>query len=187
MSSTPLTPPPQPGSAADAAAPPAPRESVSQRLRNLPPLVKVAFVVVLVVIAEVWYVFSGRVTTDDAQVDCHITAVAPQVPGYVVKLFINDNTPVKEGEVMVQIDPRTYEAEVAQAKASLDVAEAQANSAKLQIGLTRETTTNSTSGATAQKESDAADYASSQAQLEQIRDCQPATRRGQCGCQAGYE
>jgi membrane fusion protein, multidrug efflux system len=37
----------------------------------------------------------------------------------------------------------------------------------LQIGLTRETTTHSTSGAAAQKESDAADYASSQAQLEQ--------------------
>jgi membrane fusion protein, multidrug efflux system len=167
MSSTPLTPPPQPGSATDAATPPAPRESVAQRLRNVHPLVKAVFVVVLVVIAVVWYVFSGRVTTDDAQVDCHITAVAPQVPGYVVQLFINDNTPVKEGDVMVQIDPRTYEAEVAQAKASLDVAEAQANSAKLQIGLTRETTTNSTSGATAQKDSDAADYTSSQAQLEQ--------------------
>jgi membrane fusion protein, multidrug efflux system len=167
MSSTPLTPPPQPGGGADHANPPTPRESVAQRLRNLPPVVKVAPVVVFLVIAVVWYVFSGRVTTDDAQVDCHITAVAPQVPGYVVQLFINDNTPVKEGDVMVQIDPRTYEAEVAQAKASLDVAEAQANSAKLQIGLTRETTTNSTSGATAQKESDAADYASSQAQLEQ--------------------
>jgi membrane fusion protein (multidrug efflux system) len=93
--------------------------------------------------------------------------MAPQVPGYVVQLLINDNTPVKEGDTLVQIDSRPYEAEVAQAKASLDVAEAQANSAQLQIGLTRETTTNSTSGATAQKESDAADYTSSQAQLEQ--------------------
>ena len=54
----------------------------------------------------------------------------------------------------MQIDPRTYEAEVAQAKANLEFAEAQANSAELQIGLTRETTTHSTSGAVAQKESD---------------------------------
>jgi membrane fusion protein (multidrug efflux system) len=83
------------------------------------------------------------------------------------KLFINDNTEVKEGDVLVQIDPRTYQAEVEQARANLDFAEAQANSAKLQIGLTRETTTSSTNGATAQKASDAADYASSQAQLEQ--------------------
>jgi membrane fusion protein, multidrug efflux system len=129
--------------------------------------VKGVFVAVIVLIAVAWYVFTGRVTTDDAQVDCHITAVAPQVPGYVVSLLINDNTAVKEGDVLVQIDPRTYQAEVDQAKANLDFAEAQANSAKIQIGLTRETTTNSTNGASAQKDSDAADYVSSQAQLEQ--------------------
>jgi len=129
--------------------------------------VKGAVVAVLILLGVVWYVLAGRVRTDDAQVDCHITAVAPQVPGYVVKLFINDNTRVKEGDVLVQIDPRTYQAEVEEAKANLDFAEAQANSAKLQIGLTRQTTTSSTTGASAQKESDAAEYASSQAQLEQ--------------------
>jgi len=122
---------------------------------------------VLILLAVAWYIITGRVSTDDAQVDCHITAVAPQVPGYVVQLLINDNTPVKEGDLLVQIDARPYEAEVEQAKANLDFAEAQANSAKLQITLTRETTTHNTGGATAQKESDAADYASSQAQLEQ--------------------
>jgi membrane fusion protein (multidrug efflux system) len=130
-------------------------------------LVKGTFIVLLIVLAVAIYIFSGRVTTDDAQVDAHITAVAPQVPGYAIKLFINDNTPVQEGDLLVQIDPRTYQAEVDQAKANLDVAEAQANSAELQIGLTRQTTTNSTNGASAQKDSDAADYASSQAQLEQ--------------------
>src|ERR1700735_1085872 len=168
MSSTPSTPTPQPSAAADA-TPQAPQAAFSLRrwFRNLNPFVKGAFVAILVLLAVVWYVFTGRVSTDDAQVDCHITAVAPQVPGYVVQLLINDNTPVKEGDVLVQIDPRTYEAEVEQAKANLDFAEAQANSAKIQMGLTRETTTHSTSGAVAQKESDSADYASSQAQLEQ--------------------
>jgi membrane fusion protein, multidrug efflux system len=170
MSSSPSTPP-QGSVSANATASSAPPEhksiSLSQHLRNMNPLVKASFFLLLILVAIAWYLYSGRVTTDDAQVDCHITAVAPQVPGYVVKLFFNDNTPVKAGDVLLQIDPRPYEAEVDQAKASLAVAEAQANSAKLQIGLTRETTTNSTSSATAQKESDAADYASSQAQLEQ--------------------
>jgi membrane fusion protein, multidrug efflux system len=151
--STPATPPPTP--------------SWRERIRNLSPLAKGVIVAVVVLIAVAWYVLSGRVTTDDAQVDCHITAVAPQVPGYVVQLLINDNTPVKEGDLLVQIDPREYQAEVEQAKANLDFAEAQANSAKLQIGLTRETTTNGTNGASAQKQSDAADYTMSQAQLEQ--------------------
>jgi|HubBroStandDraft_4_1064222.scaffolds.fasta_scaffold11297_2 membrane fusion protein (multidrug efflux system) len=182
MSSSSPTPP-QPDSAATAASPPAaaaqpatppsppalpaPAHSWRERIRNLNPVVKGAIVAVLVLLAVALYILSGRVTTDDAQVDCHITAVAPQVPGYVVQLLINDNTPVKEGDLLVQIDPREYEAEVEQAKANLDFAEAQANSAKIQIGLTRETTTNGTNGATAQKESDSADYAMSQAQLEQ--------------------
>lgn len=169
MSSTPPIPPAQtPPSGATAATPPAqPAVPWFERIRQLNPLVKFSIVVVAILVAVLVYVYTGRVTTDDAQVDCHITAVAPQVPGYVVQLFINDNTAVKQGEVLLQIDPRPYEAEVDQAKAALDVAEAQANSAKLQIGLTRETTTNGTSGAAAQKDSDAADYASSQAQLEQ--------------------
>ncbi len=161
MSSTPTAPttPPTSTAATDAtpraseAAPPAPAASTSFRqwLRNLSPAAKGAFVVVLILLAVAWYIITGRVSTDDAQVDCHITAVAPQVPGYVVQLFINDNTPVKEGDPMVQIDARPYEAEVEQAKANLDFAEAQANSAKLQITLTRETTTHNTGGATLRK------------------------------------
>jgi membrane fusion protein, multidrug efflux system len=170
-SSTPSVPasPAEPASATPRASSPAPSkfESWSQLLRDLNPFVKAALVVLLILVAVAWYVFSGRVTTDDAQVDAHITAIAPQVPGYVVKLIINDNMAVQEGDLLVQIDPRTYQAEVDQAMANLDVAQAQANSAKMQIGLTRATTTHSTTGASAQKESDAADYASSQAQLEQ--------------------
>ena len=173
MSSNPAPPTTPPTSTAvpEAApqAPQAPPASTSARqwLRNLRPITKGACVAVLILLAVAWYIFAGRVSTDDAQVDCHITAVAPQVPGYVVQLLINDNTPVKQGDLLVQIDARPYEAEVEQAKANLDFAEAQANSAKLQITLTRETTTHNTGGATAQKESDAADYASSQVQLEQ--------------------
>jgi membrane fusion protein, multidrug efflux system len=170
VSSAPVTPTPDTSTVAADATPQAPPPAAAtwhERLRNLNPLIKVGFVAVLILIGLAWSVFAGRVTTDDAQVDCHITAVAPQVPGYVVSLFINDNTQVREGDVLVQIDPRTYQAEVEQARANLDFAEAQANSAKIQIGLTRETTTNSTNGASAQKDSDAADYLSSQAQLEQ--------------------
>ncbi|MGA7920339.1 MAG: HlyD family secretion protein [Candidatus Acidiferrales bacterium] len=168
MSSTSTTPtPPPPSATAGDPAVPQTRFSTRQWIRNLHPYVKGVFVVALIVIAVAWYVLTGSVTTDDAQVDCHITAMAPQVSGYVVKLLINDNTPVKEGDLLVQIDPREYQAEVEQAEANLDFAEAQANSAKIQIGLTRETTTKSTQGASAQKDSDAADYASSQSQLEQ--------------------
>jgi membrane fusion protein (multidrug efflux system) len=167
MSSTPLTP-----STNAAAAGPEPteislRRTVLDWFRSVGPVARITLLALIITALVALYFYMGRVTTDDAQVDAHITTVAPQVPGYVVQLQINDNTPVKEGDLLLQIDPRTYEAEVEQAKAMLAVAEAQAGSAKLQIRLTRETTFNGTSGATAQKESDAADFASSQAQLEQ--------------------
>lgn len=135
--------------------------------RELRAAAKLAILGLLIVLAIVIYVYTGRVTTDDAQVDAHITTMAPQVPGYVVQLMINDNTPVKENDVLVQIDKRPYEAEVAQARALLDAAEAAANSAKMQIRLTRDTTVNNTGSASAQKESDTADLASSQAIAEQ--------------------
>jgi membrane fusion protein, multidrug efflux system len=138
-----------------------------ERLRNASTLTKGILAGLLIVAIAAWVYFAGQVSTSDAQLDCHITTLAPQVPGYVVELKINDNTPVEEGEVLVQIDPREYKARVDEAKSALLFAQAAADSAQLQIPLTRETTTHSTGGAAAQKDSDAADYATSQAQLEQ--------------------
>ena len=110
---------------------------------------------------------SSDVSTDDAQIDAHITAVSSQVSGYVIKLHVDDNVPVREGDVLVQIDPREYQARVGQAVAALHFAEAEASSARLQIGLTRDTTTHDTGSAAAQRESDAANFLSAQVQLKQ--------------------
>jgi len=172
--STPITPttpaaPPDPPP-----VPPRPAEeplsftaSAGKALRGLPRWAKFTLIGPLVLVLIGFYVWMGHVETDDAQVDAHITAVASQVSGYVVALTIDDNIPVKEGDVLVQIDPREYKAQVDQAKAALDLAEAEAQSAQLSIGLTRGTTTHSTGSAAAQQQSDAADYAKAQAQLQQ--------------------
>ena len=158
-----------PVAAPTAGAPPPQISSppIIQRLRNTSPLTKGILTAVLILLIAAWFYFAGQVSTSDAQLDCHITTIAPQVPGYVVELKIDDNTPVKYGEVLIQIDPREYRARVDEAKAALLFAQAAADSAELQIPLTRETTVHSTGGAAAQKESDAADFATSQTQLEQ--------------------
>jgi membrane fusion protein, multidrug efflux system len=168
MSSTP-TPPAPPPESSPASAPettPSFLATVSKAIRELPRLGKIALIALLLILLVGWYIWMGQVTTEDAQVDAHITAVASQVSGYVVALPINDNVDVKAGDVLAQIDPREYKAEVDQAKASFDLAEAEANAAKLQIGLTRGTTTHSTGGAVAQSQSDTADYSMAQTQLE---------------------
>ena len=148
------------------AAPAVSTVSLQDRVRHLPRWTKYVAAVVAVVLLIALYRWLGWVSTDDAEVDAHITAVASQVSGYAVQLMINDNVEVKEGDLLVQIDPREYRAQVDQAKAALELAQAEAQSAKLQIGLTQGTTTHSTGGAEAQRESDAADYTSAQAQLE---------------------
>jgi membrane fusion protein (multidrug efflux system) len=140
--------------------------TAAKSIRELPRLVKLGMFALLVVLVACLYIWMGRVSTDDAQVDAHITAVASQVSGYVISLNINDNLDVKQDDVLVQIDPREYQAEVDQAEASLDLVQAEARSAELQIGLTRATTTHSVGSAAAQLASDAADYTLSQAQLE---------------------
>jgi membrane fusion protein (multidrug efflux system) len=140
--------------------------TVTDSIRNIPRLVKFSLAALFLAVLIGWFIWMGRVSTDDAEVDAHITAVASQVSGYVVAISIDDNVSVKESDVLLQIDPREYKAELDQAKASLDLAEEQARSAELQIGLTRDTTTRSTGGAAAQLESDTADYTVSQAQLE---------------------
>jgi membrane fusion protein, multidrug efflux system len=162
----PSTPTPAPPVPAIQPATTASNVSLQDRVRQLPRWTKYLAAVVAVILLIAFYRWLGWVSTDDAQVDAHITAVASQVSGYVVQLGINDNVEVKEGDLTVQVDPREYQAEVDQAKAALELAQAEADSAKLQIGMTQGTTIHSTGGAQAQRESDAADYVSAQAQLE---------------------
>src|SRR5580704_18083665 len=149
--------------------------SLQDRVRHLPLWSKYLAAAVAAILLIGLYIWLGWVTTDDAEVDSHITAVASQVSGYVVQLMINDNVEVKEGDLLVQVDPREYRAQVDQAKAALELAHAEAQSAKLQVGLTRGTTTHSTGGAQAQQESDAADYTSAQGQLERSATAKQAT------------
>jgi membrane fusion protein (multidrug efflux system) len=162
----PVVPPEQPAPAQPAGESTSFVSSLRERLLSVPRWVKLSGPVLVLVLIIAWFIWAGRVSTDDAQVDAHVTAMASQVSGYVVGLMINDNVDVKSGDVLVQIDPREYQAQVDQARAALDFAEAESQSSQLQIGLTRGTTTHNTGGASAQRESDAADYTMAQAQLE---------------------
>jgi len=139
----------------------------------LPPMQRLVWLTVglvaitAAVLGAVWFVYRDKVTTSDAQVDAHLTTISPKISGYVANLTIDDNTRVNEGDTLVRIDPRDSQAVVDQATAALALATAEAESAKLKVGLTRETTLHETSGAIAQQEADGATLARSRAQLEQ--------------------
>lgn len=90
--------------------------------------------------AAVWYRSARRVTTDDAYVEGTIAPVSAKVTGHVVELLVRDNQAVKRGELLLRIDPRDFEARVAQARAALGVAEANLKAALSEVPLARDTT-----------------------------------------------
>lgn len=63
-------------------------------------------------------------STDDAFVEGRIISIAPRVSGPVTNLLIDDNQPVKKGELLLEIDPNDYRVALDQAKAKLAEAEA---------------------------------------------------------------
>jgi len=125
--------------------------------------------VVLAAIVTLFVYFHNRETTDDAQVDGHITPMASKVYGRVAQVLVEDNQPVKAGQVLVKIDPRDYQAALNQAKASLMLAESEARSAGVDVPRTRENVASGNSSADAQLLGAQADLAKAQATYEQAQ------------------
>jgi len=104
----------------------------------------------------VWRYLSGYESTDDAQVDAHLYPVSARIRGHVIRVNVDDNEYVKEGTVLVEIDPVDYQVAVEQAKADLATAEAAAESLHIDVPITTTTTSS-------QLESSAADVEKSRA------------------------
>src|SRR6266700_3076127 len=124
---------------------------------------------VLAAISGLYLYFHNRETTDDAQVDGHITPMASKVYGRVAQVLVDDNQAVKAGQVLVKIDPRDYQAAVDQAKAALALAESEARSAGVDVPRTRENVASGTSSADAQLMGAQADSAKAQATYDQAQ------------------
>lgn len=71
-----------------------------------------------------------RPRTDDAVVTANIVGIAPHVSGPIIELPIVDNQEVAEGALLFLIDPRPYEAALAQAKADLLLAQSEIDAIK---------------------------------------------------------
>jgi len=105
-------------------------------------------VLVLIVVLVVWlWLTGGRESTDDAQVDAHVTQIAARVGGSVLRVPVNDNQEVEAGAVLVQIDPRDYEVAIERARAELADAQAAASAAQSNVPITSTTATGNVSTA----------------------------------------
>jgi membrane fusion protein (multidrug efflux system) len=104
-----------------AAVPPAPKT----RRKRISWLV----VGVLVLLLGIWGVrrylyYRHHVSTDNAQVDGHITPIAPRVSAFISKVLVDDNQHVNAGDTLVILDDRDLRVKLEEAEAELRAAEA---------------------------------------------------------------
>ena len=108
-------------------------------------LIAGAIVVVLVVIGVWMWLSAGHESTDDAQIEGHVTQMAGRVGGTVLRVPVNDNQVVEAGTVLVEIDPRDYQVALEKAKAELADAEASAVAAQSNVPIASTTASSNVS------------------------------------------
>ncbi|MCA7951601.1 HlyD family secretion protein [Burkholderia seminalis] len=103
------------------------------------PLIILGVVLCVLLVAALvwWFATRNQESTDDAYTDGNAVAVAPHVSGYVTRLAVDDNTFVRRGDVLVEIDPRDYRAQVDAAQAQLGLAQAQLDASRVQLDIAR--------------------------------------------------
>jgi membrane fusion protein (multidrug efflux system) len=126
-------------------------------------------VVLIAAILGLFLYYHNRESTDDAQIDGHITPIASKIYGKVANVLVDDNQAVKAGQALVKIDPRDYQAAVDQAKGALALAEGEARSAGVDVPRTAENVASGNSSADAQLLGALADVAKAQATYEQAQ------------------
>ncbi|MEM9252808.1 MAG: HlyD family secretion protein, partial [Planctomycetota bacterium] len=126
MSDSSTRPSPTPESPAPASATP--------RLRMTPGrwlLVIIACIVALLIFYATIDHFAPH--TSDAYLQAYVIQVAPQVDGRVTRVAVEDDAPVKAGDLLFEIDDRAYAYAVRQLEAELAQAKSQVAQLKLQV------------------------------------------------------
>jgi membrane fusion protein, multidrug efflux system len=85
-----------------------------------------------------WYWWqTGRYveSTNDAYVKADYTTVAPKVSGYIAAVLVEDNQPVKAGQILARIDDSDFRTALAQAQADVANAEAGIRNLDAQLAL----------------------------------------------------
>ncbi len=112
-------------------APTESERSSSSRFRRGRNLILVLLLLVAAAVAVPgWRYLSSYEDTDDAQVDGHIIAVSSRINGTIVGVYVIDTQPVREGQLLADIDPADYVVAIEGAKARLGQADAQVESTK---------------------------------------------------------
>jgi membrane fusion protein (multidrug efflux system) len=98
-------------------------------------IIALGFVALATVRWDAWVGSAATQTTNDAYVRAELTKLSSRVAGEVLKVAVTDFQHVRAGDLLVQIDPADYEAQVAQAEANVEGAQAALDNLGNQIEL----------------------------------------------------
>jgi membrane fusion protein, multidrug efflux system len=98
-------------------------------------LVALAFIVLATVRWDAWVSSATIQSTNDAYVRAELTQLSSRVSGEVLTVAVKDFQRVKAGDLLVQIDPADYQAQVAQAEAGVVGAQAALDNLSNQVEL----------------------------------------------------
>ena len=135
------SPSPAPPPAAAPAPPPKPTQRPASSLwgRLAIPLfaviVALAFVALATLRFDEWVGNAVVQTTNDAYVRADLTRLASRVSGEVLTVGVSDFQRVKAGDLLIQIDPADYQAQVAQSEAAVAAAQAVLDNLSNQVEL----------------------------------------------------
>src|SRR5690348_7519165 len=101
----------------DAVTSPGDRAELRKFVRMIVSLIVVISAVIITL--YVWGIVERHPRTDDATARANVVGIAPRVAGQILKLNIQDNQAVKEGDVLFEIDPEDYRLVLEKAKAEL--------------------------------------------------------------------
>jgi membrane fusion protein (multidrug efflux system) len=108
----------------------------SREARRAFTVLAIVVVVVLVTVGGCIIMTRDQESTDDAQIDAAVVAIAARTGGQVVSVLVQNNQRVAEGDTVLTIDNADAAARAAQAEGQLMVAEAQRDAAENQSRVT---------------------------------------------------
>jgi membrane fusion protein (multidrug efflux system) len=118
-------------------------KKMSPRKRWIIIICAIVLLIVCTVGGLLWWLHARHYeTSDDAFIDVHMVHIAPQVPGRVKLVLVNDNQEVHQGDPLIEIDPSDYQAQLDQAVAAQSIADADLEQAHAEIAVAEANATN---------------------------------------------
>jgi membrane fusion protein, multidrug efflux system len=105
------------------------------------PIATLAILVLLVALLVggwfLWGYLQSYESTDDAQVDGHMNAIASRISGTVTAVYVENNQSVERGKLAVELDTRDYEVALSQQRGNLAQAQANVNAQNPNVSITQ--------------------------------------------------